>query len=192
MAVRYRPELTQASLFADITCLEAQAQSREICHFYNKTFAASSDIHAKILPAGIINGEYRPGPVGPEFPTFLVGPVSKRAERASILHDRALSVLDKARGLVALEAETGCARLNRASEQIELLRQAGGKSANLYSTAERNFRQDQIKTDMLLTAYVLDVQNKSSLNEAYYQFGMTLAYLQRATAGHLWECFERQ
>src|SRR5205085_5502735 len=134
------------------------------------------DIHAKILPAGIINGEYRPGPVGPEYPTFLAGSAAQRAERASILHERALTVVEKTPGLVALEAEEGCAKLNRASEQIELQRKASGKSTDLYKKAEEFFRQDQYKTTDLLTAYALDVQNRSQLNEAYYQFGMTLAF----------------
>lgn len=189
MAVRYRPELAQASILADVTCLEAQAQSRILLHFYSRTFAASSDIHAKILPSTINNGEYKPGPVGPEMPTYLVGNRNQRTERANILYQRALAVSDKARGLVALEAEEGCARLNRASDSIELQKIAVAKSAVLYKNAEKFFRQDQLKTDALLTAYGLDVKNKSDLNEAYYQFGMTLAYLQRATAGHLWECF---
>lgn len=189
MAVKYRPELAQASILADVSCLEAQAQSRILCHFYSRTFAASSDIHAKILPSQVINGEYKPGPVGPEMPTYLVGNRNQRVERANALYYRALAVSDKARGLVALEAEEGCARLNRASELIELQKIAVGKSATLYKNAEKFFRQDQLKTDALLTAYGLDVKNKSDLNEAYYQFGMTLAYLQRATAGHLWECF---
>jgi outer membrane protein TolC len=192
MAVRYRPELAQASIFAEVTCLEAQAQSRNLLHPYVKTFAATSDIHAKILPATLINGDYRPGPVGPEFPPFLAGSAAQRSERASILHGRALSVIDKARGLIALEAEEGCARLNRASEQIDLLKSASAKSTALYKKAEEFFRQDQYKTVDLLTGYGLDVQNRSQLNEAYYQFGMTLAYLQRATAGRLWECFERE
>lgn len=189
MAVRYRPELAQASILADVTCLEAKAQSVIMMHFYSRTFAASTDLHAKILPATVNNGEYKPGPVGPEMPTFLVGSRSQRTERARILYERALAVSEKARGLVALEAEEGCARLNRASESIELQKIAATKSTALYKNAEKFFRQDQLKTDALLTAYGLDVKNKSDLNEAYYQFGMTLAYLQRATAGHLWECF---
>lgn len=193
MATTYRPELAQASLFSDVVCLEAQAQSRAVCHFgYVKTFAASSDIHTKILPSMVINGEYKPGPVGPEMPVFLVGNANQRGDRARALYERSLSVVDKARGLVALEAEEGCARLNRAADQIELLKSAGQKSDALYKKAEKNYRQDQIKTDVLLQSYLLDATNKSSLNEAYYQFGMTLAYLQRATAGHLWECFEKQ
>lgn len=189
MAVRYRPELAQASVLADVTCLEAQAQSRIWLHFYSRTFAASTDLHSKVLPATVNNGEYKPGPVGPEMPAFLNGSHSQRTERASILYARSLAVSDKVRGLVALEAEEGCARLNRAAESIELQRAALAKSTALYKNAEKFFRQDQLKTDALLTAYGLDVKNKSDLNEAFYQFGLTLAYLQRATAGHLWECF---
>jgi outer membrane protein TolC len=188
-AARYRPEVAQASILADVTCLEAQAQKSNFLHFYARTFAASTDIHAKVLPAGIINGDYRPGPVGPEMPTYLIGSASKRHERASILFERSLAVWDKARNLVALEAEEGCAKFNRAADQIELQKIATQKSGDLYKNAEKFFRQDQLKTDALLTAYALDVKNKSDLNEAYYMFGMTLAYLQRATAGHLWDCF---
>ena len=139
--------------------------------------------------ATVNNGDYKPGPVGPEMPTHLNGTFKQRHEHARILYDRSLAVTDKVRGLLALEAEEGCARLNRASDQIELQKIAVSKSHALYLKAEKNFRQDQIKTDVLLTAYGLDVKSKSDLNEAYYQFGMTLAYLQRATAGHLWECF---
>ncbi len=189
MAVRYRPELAQASVLADVTCLEREAQSRIYLHFYSRTFAASTDLHAKVLPATVNNGEYKPGPVGPEMPTYLVGSKSQRTERAGILYSRSLAVSDKVRGLVALEAEEGCARLNYASESIELQKIASTKSAELYKNAEKFFRQDQLKTDALLAAYGLDVKNKSDLNEAYYHFGLTLAYLQRATAGHLWECF---
>lgn len=189
MAVRFRPELAQASILSDVTCLEVQAQKANMLHFYARTFAASTDIHAKVLPSQLINGDYRPGPVGPEMPTFLIGTSTKRTERANILFQRSLSVVDKARGLVALEAEEGCAKFNRASDQIELQRIAVAKSSKLYKSAEKFFRQDQLKTDALLTAYALDVKNKSDLNEAYYTFGMTLAFLQRATAGHLWECF---
>ncbi|HMO37085.1 MAG TPA: TolC family protein, partial [Gemmatales bacterium] len=108
-AVMYRPELAQASILADVTCLEVQAQRSNFLHFYARTFAASTDIHAKVLPSQVINGDYRPGPVGPEMPAFLVGSSSKRAERAQILFHRSLAVVDKARGLVALEAEEGCA-----------------------------------------------------------------------------------
>ena len=189
MAVRYRPELAQASILADVTCLEAEAQKKILFQIYSRTFAASTDLHAKILPATVNNGEYKPGPVGPEMPVYLVGSASQRNSRAKILWERAVTVSDKVRGLIALEAEEGCARLNRASEQIELQKIAVSKSTVLYKNAEKFFRQDQLKTDALLTAYGLDVKNKSDLNEAFYQFGMTLAYLQRATAGHLWECF---
>ena len=189
MAVRYRPELAQASVLADVTCLEQQAQSRIYLHFYSRTFAASTDLHAKVLPATVNNGEYKPGPVGPEMPTYLIGSKSQRTERAGILYSRSLAVSDKVRGLVALEAEEGCARLNHASESIELQKIAAAKSTELYRNAEKFFRQDQLKTDALLAAYGLEVKNKSDLNEAYYHFGLTLAYLQRATAGHLWECF---
>lgn len=186
-----RPELVQASLLAQIHCLEIDAQkAQHPCTVYAKTFAATSDIHTRILPATVINGDYRPGPVGPEMPVYLAGMAEDRAERARILYQRSLAVSEKATNLVTLEVEEACARLKEQVNQIQLLEEAVASAKKLAEDAMRIYREDQMPTEKLLTIQFLEAQANSSLNEAYFKFGQAIGLLQRATAGELWNCFE--
>lgn len=188
LAMKHRPELRQSSMFAQVTGLEIQAQGRT-CQPYARTFAATSDIHSKILPATVMNGDYRPGPVGPEMPTFLAGTPAARQQRAEHLYQRSLAVDEKAQGLVKLEVEEACARLDEQIRQIELLRNAVAQTRKQKADAERYYRNDQLKTEQLLTIQLLDSQTQAQLNEAYYKFGQSLGVIQRATGGNLWNCF---
>jgi outer membrane protein TolC len=190
VALQYRPELAQASLLAEVTHLEVKAQGLTL-HSYARTFAATADIHAKILPATVMDGDYRPGPLGPEMPVYLAGSPSARQQQAGILHARMLAVSDKARGLVALEVEDACARLRGRAEQVEALRKAVQKTEKLVKEAETAFRADQLKASEMLTAQGFDALTRAQLNEATYQYGLALATLQRATAGHLWDCLDK-
>ncbi|HMP01152.1 MAG TPA: TolC family protein [Gemmatales bacterium] len=190
-ALNQRPELRQSSMFAQVTGLEIQAQGRTI-QPYARTFAATGDIHSKILPATVMNGEYRPGPVGPEMPSFLAGTPRDRQQRASHLYQRSLAVDDKAQGLVKLEVEEACARLDEQLRQIALLRQAIQQTKKQKDDAERYYRNDQLKTEQLLTIQLLDSQTRAQLNEAYFKFGQSLGVIQRATGGNLWNCFVEQ
>ena len=53
--------------------LEIQAQGNS--HKLKKeTFAAVVDLHARQIPQGTTNGEYRPGALGLEVPTTMAGP----------------------------------------------------------------------------------------------------------------------
>lgn len=189
-AVNNRAEISQATLAAQVHCLEVEAQG-VIFHPYARTFAALSDIHGKILPASIIDGDYRPGPVGPEMPVYLAGSTSDRVLRAQQFYDRALAVVDKARGLISLEVEEGCARLLGNAEQIALLENASAKISKVYESAERTYRADpsQANLNQLLQIQLLEAQTRAQLNDAYYKFGQALASLQRATVGHIWDCF---
>ena len=188
IALQQRPELRQSSMFAQVTGLEIRAQGRT-WQPYARTFAATSDIHSKVLPATVMNGDYRPGPVGPEMPSFLAGTPSSRQQRAEALYQRSLAVDDKAQGLVKLEVEEACARLDEQIRQIELLRQAVVQTKKQKDDAERYYRNDQLKTEQLLTIQLLDSQTRAQLNEAYYKFGQSLGVIQRATGGNLWNCF---
>jgi outer membrane protein TolC len=187
MALQHRPEVTQASLLADVTNLEIRAQSLSL-HPYSRTFAATADVHSKVLPATVINGEYRPGALAPDMPTYLAGSCSSRSCRATALADRAAYLAEKTRNLIALEAEEACIRLHEADIQIGLLGKAVEQSKKTADDARRAFRNDQMGTDRMLTAQVIESQNKASLNEALFKYATALATLQRATAGHLWDC----
>src|SRR5205807_4445536 len=99
LALNRRPELVQATGFAEVTNLEIDAQGTKLIRPIVSTFAAASDIHSRQVPQGISNNEYRPGAVGPEMPTTMVGHRSYRMERTRDLYGRALAVVDKTRGL---------------------------------------------------------------------------------------------
>jgi outer membrane protein TolC len=58
--------------------------------------------------------------------------------------------------------------------------------------ARRGYRNDQIATDRMLTAQVVESQNQASLNEAQFKYAIALAALQHATSGHLWDCVEKR
>jgi outer membrane protein TolC len=189
LAVRHRPEVMQADLFAELVRLEIEAQNLTM-HPYARTFAATGDIHVRVLPATYMNGDYRPGAVGPEMPVYFAGSREARTERARVLYDRALSVADKTRGLVALETEEACARLQQYARQIEILREASEQTDKLRKKAEESYRADQLSTERMLAAQVLDAQTKAQLNEAIYNYGIALATLQRATGGQLWKSLE--
>ncbi len=189
-ALQNRPEVIQAGVFAEIAHLEIEAQGLTL-HSYARTFAATADIHAKILPANVINGEYRPGPLGPEYPVYLAGSRSQRQHRAELLYQRAASVSDKARGLIALEVEEACARLIEWGKQVESLQEAVKQTDKLVKDALKAYRNDQLKTEQMLAAQVLDAQTRAQLNEAIYNYAIALATLQRATACHLWSCLEQ-
>jgi outer membrane protein TolC len=189
-AVQRRAELRQATLASQVHCLEVEAQG-VIFHPTSRTFAAMSDIHGKILPASIIDGDYRPGPVGPEMPVYLAGSREDRVARAQHFYERSLAVVDKARGLISLEVEEACARLLGNGEQIAHLESAAQKTKNLYEKAEAAYRADPVQNNLnqLLQIQLLEAQTRAQLNDAYYKFGQALASLQRATVGAIWECF---
>lgn len=109
LALTRRGELVQASIFAQVTCLEVEAQGASMLRRV-ETFAAGSDIHSKLVPEGVHNNEYRPGGVPPAMPTLLVGSRADRVKHAESLHARAEATLDVTRNLITLEAADGFLR----------------------------------------------------------------------------------
>jgi outer membrane protein TolC len=77
--------------------------------------------------------------------------------------------------------------LHELEEQVRLLRQAVQQAGKLRKDAEKAYAADQLSTEKMLTAQLLDAQTRADLNEALYNYCITLAALQRATAGKLWE-----
>jgi outer membrane protein TolC len=187
LAVARRGELIQAITVADITALEIQAQGASH-HPQEHTFASSSDIHANVIPPGLRDGDYRPGGLGIEMPTMLVGPRNGRIEQASALNCRAVAVVDKTRNLVVLDTRDTYLRWQAAAEQ-----------AKHYEAASRQARQvaDRVRTDFLpadktgsrpnlndLTDTAVQAsQFRVQANQARYQVLLTLSSLERATAG---------
>ena len=198
LALSNRPELLAASINVQVSELEVKAQGSR--HSLSvKTFASGGDLHANPLPAGRYEQEYRPGPIGPEMPTFLSGKKCDRVARATALASRAVSVSDKARALILLEVEQAFHRYEEATAKIAHLSQAAeklkvavngtedkedvkgiqGASKRLIDT---KFEEGaKIALDDSLKFGQVYSQVRVQLNEARYQQLIALITLERAT-----------
>lgn len=197
LALCRRGEIAQVNLAAQIIHLEVEAQAR-LNNPFSRTFAISSDLHSRPLPAPIYNPpDYRPGALAPEMPPYLTGGKPTRINRAAALSDRANAVAAKAHGLVALEAEDAFARYQQAREQVKetaaLARPADENLAvppeelrnRLLKTSRTQFGtstpKDALQQSLLVE--VLVAQARAAANEALFLQVIALANLERVTAG---------
>lgn len=184
LAIARRNEIVQAITLAEVNNLEVKAQGTKYLQVKAPTFAAGSDIHARPIPQGSSDGEYRPGAVGPETPTMLVGCRGLRMERARDFHARSAAVVDKTRMLIALEAEDAYLKWEEASRKVPLTREAADKAAKLADDTRKDFGGEQkVKAEDVLTNEMLAAQARASHNEARHQLALALAALERVTAG---------
>ncbi len=191
MALSRRGELVQASSAVQLTELEVCAQNSCIFLPYMKTFAAASDIHSKQIPQGMSNGVYRPGAIGIDMPTLLVGNRSDRVARAQELSGRASSVVDKTRNLIALETEDAFFKWQAAADHVQLLRESAAKSAKLADLISARFDTGKVSGEDYLRARTLEDQTQAQLNEALYTHALALAALERVTSGGYTPSFRR-
>lgn len=183
LALARRGEMTQAVIGEQVTELEVEAQARSI-GLKKLTFAAAADLHARPLPAGVADGEYRPGALGLEMPVFLVGPRSARVERAEALRDRSQAVVGKTRGLIALEAEDMFLRWQGAARKLSGSRVAARRAAEVAESTSRDFLGGQrVDYREVLESAVIAAQAGAEYNEVRFQHLLTLAGLERVTAG---------
>ncbi|MFQ3592000.1 MAG: TolC family protein [Gemmataceae bacterium] len=187
LACSRRPEILQASLGVEVAGLETEAQAKaSLLAFRMNTFASASDIHAHPLPEGRYDLEYRPGAVGPEYPTTLNGHRKNRVEQAEAWQDRAGSVVERTKALIALETDQAYLRWVEASKKLQGYQRA-------YRAAVA--RVEEIRPDVadaelfatslttLLDAGSLASQLRVELNKARYEMLLGLAQLERVTAG---------
>ena len=198
LALANRPDLLAASINAQVSDLEVQAQaSRKALNV--RTFASGADLHAIPLPAGRYDQEYRPGVIGPEMPPFLSGKKCDRVARATALASRAGSVNDKARALVILEIEQAFLRYEEAAAKIAALTRSvaelkvamngtkdKGKVKGIEGAANRleNTRFEvgsKAALDDLLKFGQVYSLVRVQLNESRYQLLIALITLERAT-----------
>jgi outer membrane protein TolC len=181
LALARRGELVQAMVAADVTRLEICAQSVFKSRPLVRTFASSSDIHAKSLPTGLRNGEYRPGAVGIEMPANVAGSRESRMEQVQAYSARADAVVEKTRKLITLEAEDAFETWLEAERQVEANREAARLSKLLAERTRNNV--NNIKKEDILQTDVLSGQAQAAYNEALYHQILALANLERITAG---------
>jgi len=182
-ALARRGELIRASIFAQATCLEVEAQaSRHLKRM--PTFAAGADIHAVQVAEGIHNGDYRPAGVPPEMPTMLAGERAERVKRAESLQARAGAALEATRSQIALEAEDAFLRWEEAARQVPPAREAADAGDQLAEEVNKDFTAgSKIKVEEVVSARVLASQARSQYNEFLYREILALVDLERITAG---------
>jgi outer membrane protein TolC len=183
LALSRRGELVRAVVFADVTCLEVDAQGTGI-HRRMETFAAGSDIHAVNIPQELRDGEYRPGAVNPEMPTLLAGTRAERMKRAQSLHARARAVVEVVRNLIALDAEDAFLRWQQASREAPEAKEAADAADALANDLSKDLAAGaRVRVEDVLAARVLAGQARAAYNEALYRTALGLAEVERATAG---------
>jgi outer membrane protein TolC len=183
LALSQRGDLARASIFADIACLEVEAQARSHQRRV-ETFAAGGDIHAVSVPQGHSNGEYRPGALPPEMPTLLVGTRPDRMLRAQSLHLRARAVADTARNLVALEAEDAFLRWEEATLQLVKAREAAETGDKMTESLSKDYTAGlRVKVEDVVNGRVIASQARAQYNEALYHQIVALADVERVTGG---------
>jgi outer membrane protein TolC len=182
-ALGRRGELVQALVAADIMRLEYCAQGAFRLRPLVRTFAATADIHAKSLPTGLANGEYRPGAVGIEMPANVGGSRDSRMEQVQWYAVRADAVVEKTRGLITLEAENAYETWVQATRQVNSSRGAAEKGRALAERAKRLRGVADIKQEDILQNDVLAGKAQAAYYEALYHQILALASLERITAG---------
>jgi len=178
-----RGDLIQANVFAQIACLEVEAQATSM-HQRMQTFASGADIHARNVFPGVHNNDYKPGAVAPEMPPFLIGNRPERLEQARVFQARAETVVETTRKLIALEAEDAFLRWEEASRQARQAQKAADTGDKLADQLRKDFASRlKVRVEEVATARVLASQARSEYNEFVYRKILALADLERVTAG---------
>jgi outer membrane protein TolC len=183
LALARRGELVQALVAADVMRLEVCAQGRYRLRPLVRTFAATADVHAKSLPTGVSNGEYRPGAVGIEMPANVGGSRESRMEQVQWYRARADSVVEKTRGLITLEAENAYENWVQATRQVNGNREAAEIGRRLAERVRKFRAVANIKQEDILQTDVLAGQAQAAYYESLYHQILALASLERITAG---------
>lgn len=183
MALCRRPELALAAAGVDAFRLEVYAQGRIPFRRAVPTLASGSDIHARMIPPGSRDKDYRPEPIVPEMPPQLVGSKADRVTRAMAYSQRAEAVYEKARNLVILEAETAFLNLELANERLESAKAGFTASESLRDYVRGNIENVKSAKELLLSARAEAAKAEADYYEAVYQYLLALAALERVTAG---------
>jgi outer membrane protein TolC len=183
-ALAQRSELIQARLFAEVSCLEVEAQATSM-HLKMETFAAGSDIHANVVPQGSQGRLYRPAALAPAMPTILAGSRTERVQRAAAFNAQAEATAQVTRNLIALEAEDAFLRWEQAVAQVAKARDAAESGDKLADELNGIVRASPKAANIedALNAAILASQAHSQYNEYLLDLVVALADLERVTGG---------
>jgi outer membrane protein TolC len=185
LALARRGEMIQAATFAEVACLEIDAQASS-CRPSMRTFASGSDIHAKPVPSADLGGvNFRPSIVGPDMPVYFNGSRDARVRQAHDYCERARALAAKTRNLIALEVEDLYRQwLNKATKATQL-EKAYNDALAFSDKMKENFnrleRGSYPNVDEVINAGLITTRLQLEWKEAHYQALLSLAALDRAT-----------
>ncbi len=187
LALARRGEMIQAIGFAEVACLEVDAQASRRRPSM-RTFASGSDIHAKPIPSADLGGvDFRPSIVGPDMPVFLNGSRDARVQQAKDYCERARALTAKTRNLIALEVEDLYRRwLDKSGKAAHLekaYQEAVAFSEKVKASFNKQERGSYPNVDEVINAGLIATRLQLEWKEAHYQSLLALAALERATAG---------
>jgi outer membrane protein len=177
-----RGEMIQATAAEQVTALEIDAQQRSR-KIKVETFGSGGDVHARPIPQGVANSEYRPGAIGLEMPPQFAGHKRDRVQRAQAYNDRAGAVVDKTQKLITLEVDAAYQKWQEAIEKIQQLEPTIALSKKIADNVTAQFRDKKAKGEEMIKARTLEDQVMSLYNEALYNHALALAAIERVTAG---------
>jgi outer membrane protein TolC len=181
-----RGEVLMASLASDVTRLEAYAQWSIRFRFRVETFASGGDIHARHIPAGSKEGEYRPDAIGPEMPVTLFGDRASRSQKSWELVARSQAVLEKTTNLVTLEAEDAWIEYYHAGLAMTAAKKqatAGQKNLEILRETFGDKIDKRATLQGFLEAQEEAAKGQAAFNEAVYHRISAMANIERITAG---------
>jgi outer membrane protein TolC len=182
-ALAARPEIVLAAAGLDAFRLEVYAQARVRCGSTVRTFASGSDIHARPTPPGSMGAEYRPEPLAPEMPPYLVGSQTDRVNRAMAYCRRAEAMYEDTRTLIALEAGIAFIKFDEATKKLEIAKDQLKNGKSLMERTREGFENPNAEKDMLVGAYVAASKAHADYVDAVFEHVLALAALERITGG---------
>jgi outer membrane protein TolC len=177
-----RGEIMLANAGQEVIHLEVSAQNTARFRVRMPTAAAATDLHYKSLPAAAKDGPYRPDPLGIALPVYLVGTRDFRVSKANAYADRAETVLENTRNLIALETRTEFNRYLVAMQRVEETRRAANSGAELVNRTRAD-SNNRLTDEKLLTYEALATKALAAQNEARFDLLISLSSLERITAG---------
>jgi hypothetical protein len=153
------------------------------------TFATGTDLHSRVVPAAVRNGEYRPGSVSPEMPATLVGKREDRVARAVLYSQRQDEVYREAVNLVRLDAINAYLNWKSTAERMEQAEQWFERGKRLAEDSRKAAATKQ-DPELLVRNEALAGEAQAAYVEAVYEHLKALMALERVTAGQVTAGFE--
>ncbi len=182
LALARRPELVQAAAGVDAFRLEICAQAKINFRQIVPTLGAGSDLHARPIPIAVRNGEYRPGALGPEMPSNLVGKKEDRVARATEYALRQDAVYEKTYNLVRLEAINSFLTWEATNEKMKEAKKRF-ENARIQVEEARKAAAARQDPEFVIRTEALAGKAQAEYVEAVYEHLKSLATLERVTAG---------